>query len=482
MKNKVFSVNNKKSFVLFALIIVIIIGLFIVSFLKFNTIDNQKYDVKSNSNYYDEDYNFITVEQTGYTTQKINGDYYLYQKKNNTQTKENMGKNPVIFNKNDYQIYLYGLAYQVLSTGEVKTMVGQTEIPKTSPTKFYKLRDRKYLMVDSSLKTTDNSIKTTGFLIIELDKQGNATFANDEMNIKTLHPLVIKGTTMSFDIANEKLIYGKKEINLKNIIGSTNLYQAMNPKTASEDKGKEKESTEINNTTNTTNNNSYYDEYIRNVIYSINNLTGSVSEVNDKADNSIKKGEIYYDFSKYIALKNVESSVTTISVNYSVVDANNEYQSVFLIVDDNMGNTNKYYLNKNETNYLIRDLMFNHIYTLSFGYKLVSAEEEVIEDVVNIKTKSPSCSIVVSKVSAKSITYNVKISDNYKFDSGNINLYSDGTSISLAAIDMNSATTASGYTNQLYFSYLGTKNTLVLENLMYNGEEVQFDCSYRFKK
>ena len=40
-KNKVFSVNNKKSFVLFALIIVIIIGLFIVSFLKFNTIDNQ---------------------------------------------------------------------------------------------------------------------------------------------------------------------------------------------------------------------------------------------------------------------------------------------------------------------------------------------------------------------------------------------------------------------------------------------------------
>ena len=45
---------------------------------------------------------------------------------------------------------------------------------------------------------------------------------------------------------------------------------------------------------------------------------------------------------------------------------------------------------------------------------------------------------------------------------------------------MNSAAASSGFTGTLSFNNLGNINTLKLENLVYNGNSVFFDCSYRF--
>ena len=344
MKSKKIKVNNIAAFTSFFVIVIIILGLFGFFIFRFNKLDDNKYPIKIGSVFYNDNYNYLKVENESYLAQRLDGNYYWYQKENNKVIKEKVGANPVVFNKSDYKVYLFGSAYQVLSTGEVKTVTGITEIAKASPTKFYKLRDRKYLMVDSTMRTDDKSVKTSGYLIIELDKNGNATFANNEINIKTVKPLILKGTTMSFDIANEKLIYDKKEINLKNIIGSTNNYKEdetkkLNTKT----KDKDNNSTDSSSSSSTSSNTTYYDEYMKDVIYSVNNLTKSVTDVNDKTDTSVKKGEIYYDFSKYIALKNVSSSVSTITVNYAVVDSNNEYQNVFVVLDDNNGKSNKYY-------------------------------------------------------------------------------------------------------------------------------------------
>ena len=459
-----FKVNNVKSFFMFAFCVLIIIGLFGFFFLRFNKLDDNKCPLILGSAFYNDNYNYVKVEKTSYLAQKFDGNYYLYQKENNKTSKEKIGENPVVYNDGDYKVYLYGNAYQIKSSGDIVTLTGVTEIPKASPTKFYKLRDRKYLMVDSTLRTSDNSIKTSGYLIIELDKQGNATFANNELNIKTIKPMVLKGTTMSFDIANEKLIYNKKEINLKNIIGSTNAYKKDEGKDKDDKKDLPASGNSNNGVSGGSSDNSYYDEYLKNVIYSVNNLTNSVTEVNDKTDTSVKKGENYYDFSKYIALKNIESSVTTITVNYSVVDPNNEYQTVFIKVDDNMGITNKYYLNKNEVNYIIRDLMI----------------EEVVEDVVNVKTKVPTCSVAVTRVATDNITFNVKITPEYKFESGNIHLYVDSNSSTLVAVNMDKAATESGFTSTMSFDNLGQLNVLRLEDLVYNGSSVNLDCSYRF--
>ena len=474
---KKIKVNNVSVFIFFALIICLIIGIFAVFIMRFQKLDDTKYPIEIGSVFYNDDFNYLKVENESYLAQRFDGNYYWYRKEDNKTIKENVGANPVVYNKSDYKVNLFGSVYQVMSTGEVKSLNGLTEISKTSPTKFYKLKDRKYLMVDSKLRSDNKVVNTSGYLIIELDKQGNATFANNEINIKTVKPLILKGTTMNFDIANEKLIYGKKTINLKNIIGSTNTYKEdPNKKTKEEEEnGKENSGETVDLSSDT-----YYDEYMKDVIYSVNNLTKSVTDVNEKTDTSVKKGEIYFDFSKYIALKNVSSSVSTITVNYAVVDSNNEYQNVFLHIDDDRGFTNRYYLNKNETSYTIRDLAVDTNYTLSFGYKLVTDDEEVIEDIVNVKTKSPSCSITVSKVSRVDLTYHVKIGSEYKFDAGTIHLYIDGISSSQQEVDMNKAASTGGFTGTFQFSNLGVLNTLKLENLVYNGNNVTIDCSYRF--
>ena len=485
LKEKKFHVNNAGAFLFFTIIVASIVGLFVFFFVRFNSLDDNKYDIAVGSVFYNDDYKFLKTEGESYIAQRLDGNYYWYVSESEKKTsKEKIGANPVIYNSTDYKVYLYGSAYQVKSNGEVISLSGLTEIPKASPTKFYKLRDRKYLMVDSSLRTDDKSIKTTGYLIIELDKQGNATFANNELNIKTIKPLILKGTTLSFDIANEKLLYGKKEINLKNIIGSTNEYKEEEPeenKLNIENGQSANSSTSSSSSSSSSSDGTYYDEYVRDVIYSVNNLTKSVTDVNTKTDDSVKKGEIYYDFSKYIALKNVSSSVSTITVDYTVVDSNNEYQTVFVELDANRGGApDKYYLNKNESVYILRDLEVDHNYTLSFGYKLVGESEEVVEDVVNIKTKSPSCSVSVTKVSRSSLTYNVKIGSEYKFDSGVIHLYTDGNSSTINDVNMSVAATNNGYTSTLTFDRLGNINTLRLENLVYNGNTISLDCSYRF--
>ena len=487
---KKIKVNNVSVFIFFAIIICFIVGLFAFFMLRFNQLDDNKYPLKLGSSFYNDDYNYVKVETESYLAQKFDGNYYLYQKEKDKTIKENVGAHPVVYNKSDYKVYLYGSAYQVLSTGEIKTINGLTEIAKTSPTKFYKLKDRKYLMVDSKLRTDNKAVNTSGYLIIELDKQGNATFANNEINIKTVKPLILKGTTMNFDIANEKLLYGKKAINLKNIIGSTNAYKEKekeededkDDKSKDKDKGKdsssssETSSTEIYNLSTDT----YYDDYMKQVIHSVNNLTKSVTDVNAKTDTSVKKGEIYYDFSKYIALKSVNTAASTATVNYAVVDSNNEYQYVFVKIDDSSGFSNKYYLNKNESSYIIRNLTIDHNYVLTFGYKLVAENDEVVEDIVNIKTKAPACSISVSKVSRTSLNYKVKIDSEYKFDSGIISLYVDGVLSSQQIVDMTQAASNSGFTSTLGFPNLGILNTLKLENLMYGGNPITIDCSYRF--
>ena len=486
MNSKKFQVSNTKFFLLFAFIVVIIIGLFVFFIVRFNNLDSNKYDIALGSMFYNDNYNYLTVESESYLTQRFDGNYYWYQKKDNKTTKEKVGQNPVVFNKSDYKVYLYGNAYQVLSTGEVKSISKQTEIAKASPTKFYKLKDRKYLMVDSNMRTSDKTIKTSGYLIIELDKQGNATFANNEINIKTIKPLILKGTTMNFDIANEKLIYGKKEINLKNIIGSTNDYKEATEDEKEDDTTKETITAKGDNKSDSSKSEDeeedttvYYDEYVKNVINSVNNLTNSITEVNAK-NTSVKKDEIYYDFSKYVALKSVTSGVSTINVSYSVVDSNNEFQFVYVVLDDNAGKSETYYLNKNENSYVIRDLVPNHNYTLSFGYKIVTETEPAIDDVVNIRTKSPTCKIKVTKVSSGTVTYNLKIGSDYKFDSGIMSLYVDDTLVSSQVANMSTAAGTAGFTGGLSYHRLGSVNTLKLENIVYNGNNVNIDCSYRF--
>ena len=48
----------------------------------------------------------------------------------------------------------------------------------TTIPKFYKIDDRKYLVVDSKIVSEDYSIEANNYLLVELDKAGNAKLSN----------------------------------------------------------------------------------------------------------------------------------------------------------------------------------------------------------------------------------------------------------------------------------------------------------------
>ena len=460
---------NRKLFIFMSIIVIFFISIFVYFITMALNHDNNIYEIDVNTLFYDEDFRQVVTESDGTLKRKYDGKYHLTTEEGDYT----IGSPCLGSNQDDYALKLYGTAYQISTDGTVTKVTNETSIAKASPAKFYKLKDRKYLFVDQEIYTEDGSIDTSDYLIIELDRQGNATLSNDDINVKTINPLILKGSIFDFDVANEKLIYDKNEIDLKNIIGSSNEYKESTDKNDNDN-----EESDDNDDTNEIIN--YYDQYSQNVVNSFNNLTNSVNSINENSKDTIKKDEIYFDFSRWSALKKVFSTASSINIDYIVFDPNSEYQAIFILIRDATGEyQNKYYLNKDSSSYVIRDLIPDNEYTLSFGYRLVSGSEDVYEDTVTVKTKVPSYSIDITKVSRNTIYYTLKVDSNYAFESANVSLYSDTNKIAVESIDYTKISN-NQYNGKLNYSNLGYLVEVKLEDIVYNGNVVILDVSDKF--
>ena len=135
-----------------------------------------------------------------------------------------LGNTAISYNEKTGEIILYGKYYEIGSGDLIDVTDGETVIKSSVITKFYKLADRKYLVVDKDIKTSDGLLSTNEFLMIDLDKVGNATLVNHKVNLKAFAATSIVTSNYTFDIANEILTYGSNKIDLKKIIGSSNTY------------------------------------------------------------------------------------------------------------------------------------------------------------------------------------------------------------------------------------------------------------------
>ena len=444
--------KNKKLYIILSLIIVVILAIFVFFIISYIKMDKNVYTIEENSVLYTNSLQYIKVQGKGRLEGKIDGNYYLYDTVGTEVSKYKIGKTAVVFRDGDPFVYIYGEAYQVTKTGEIEKLYGENKVSTSNPTKFFKLDDRKYLMVDSNITSKNNVINLSNYAYIELDKIGNATFVNNKESFKTINPLVINGSYFSFDIANEKLKYDKDTINLKNIIGSTNNYVKKTDSVITDSNGTESPSDDKNNSGNDGSNGSnggsgsnkpivemdinYYDDYLNSIITSVNNLVVSLKNANDTTSKLISQKTVYYDFNKWVALKSVKSNSTTIEISYSVFDPNSEYDAVFIRVVDSKQNEKTYYLNKDNTSYTIRNLSPNSQYNLLFGYKTNSSNNEIIDDDVIVNTTKTNYSLTIDKISNKnivgsdnktiSIYYTLKVDNNYKFKSARIFFMSDG--------------------------------------------------------
>jgi len=178
---------NGKMFIILTLIIIAVIGLFTYFIYVFTKYDKTEYEVAVGSVLYNSDLEYIKVTGDAYITQKFDRNYYLYEKKNGETTREKLGKNTVVYNESDMYMYIYGTVYQILSSGDVDTLSGETKVVKSNPTKFFKMEDRQYLIVDSNIRTPETDVlDTKEYLLVNIDKKGNPQFSNHLIDFKTI--------------------------------------------------------------------------------------------------------------------------------------------------------------------------------------------------------------------------------------------------------------------------------------------------------
>lgn len=451
--------KNIRLFVLLAILVFVILLIFFYGIRYVLNLDTSTYTLAKGSFLYDDDFNYIEVADDAILKKSFDNAFYLTMLTDGVSEKYKIGPSTVVYNDTDYKMYLYGTFYQVSTTGEVTKLTKMTEVVKANVPQFYKIADRKYLWIDSTFTST-SGLNTDEYLIIELDKQGNATLANHEMYEKTINPMVIKGSLYDFDVVHEKLILADREIDLKNIIGSSNEYQ--DPVVEEDD-------------TTTEDNTNYYDDYFEQLVNSFNNLTGNINDMNEQQQQEDNEDEIRLDLTRWVSLKSVDNSVNSLTVHYQVFDPNNEYNAIFLLLQSEGVEAKKIYLNKENTSYTIRDLTPNTEYTITFGYQLAKSvdelETEVTDDIVKIKTKKPNYQLAFTKITSSKLYYELKVDPLYQLESGTIRLYSDNQVLSEQPIDVSKI--ANGvYTGSFDNRNLGYLIEIRVEDFVYNGQLV----------
>ena len=350
---------------------------------------------------------------------KWDNNYYLIY----NDKKIDLGKKVIVYNTITGRMKLYGKFYEINSDGKIVENRDETILSNTTDCKFYKIDDREYLLVDRIINSDDKTIEGSNYVLVELDKAGNAKLSNNKINLKTISPTKLVTSKYTFDIANELLNFGKYNIDLKKIIGSTNQY-VPDDKDIDKDKDKENNSDryDVNNQGNIGNG----------IGTGANGGAGDVIN-NDDIGNVSDIGEIL-DKIKMTSIIRVVEGLSQIDIDYVMYDPYNEYKSVYVEVVG-LGKVDVVYLSKIDTHITLDNLNANTDYKLNFIYTTSKVDEETGEEELvpytfeqfDLRTKMPEYNVSVYKISKvyNTLTYKVNLQTGFKIDKVNVNLSFD---------------------------------------------------------
>lgn len=469
--------NNTILFVLFSFLVLLIIGVF--GYALYNTLsfDNTLYHITKGSFTYDKDYNYVSLAEQGDLQQRWDKNYYL--KLADRKKVTNLGKDVVIYNKSDYKINIYGTNYQVKLNGDVIPSSSLVSISRTGVAAFFKLDDRKYLITGKNIHSEEKGISTKDYLIVDIDKSGNALLLNHETNIKVISTLKLATSDFVFDVANERLLVGKDVIDLKKINGSTNQYVEPDLDNITTEKLNTNPLTGNDDTVSSGGSSSGGGGGAGSV--------GGVISAGDGSSSSNASSE-KLNIVKSAFLTSVTGYTSYIDVSYVINDPKNEYTSVYLLVErtGSSDEVMKFVLNKNSSRYRIRNLLPNSEYKIRFCYTYVNPEnvDVVLDEVANAvtaKTKKTSTKIIVNRLSGNKIYFTVYYDDSYAYDFSNIVAYSDGSNVGTIAVDTAQAISKKGFSSFISSeTSLGYEIILKLEDCTYQGEAVISDIYTKF--
>jgi hypothetical protein len=401
-----YDLRNKRNFVIILILSILIICIFSLFIYKYIRASRIEYAINTGSVLQDTNKNYIEIEEDAKLKVRWNGDYYLIYQDN----KINLSKKVMVYDSVTGSMKLYGKFYEISEEGRIEETKGETVLKNTTDGKFYKIDDREYLVVDRQIFSDDKSIETKNYLLVELDKMGNAKLSNNKLNLKTITPTVLLTSKYTFDIANERLKYNLLDINLKKIIGSTNEYVEE----AETIKGDSGSGTGENGEGGS---GDWAGEGGSGVGGVVNNTgTGTVNDIGELKNKT-----------KMTSIIRVQESLSKIDVDYVIYDPYNEYKSVYAEINKH-GEIEVVYLSKNDTHVVFDNLRANTEYRIKFIYTTVNNEtNEIIPntfDDLTLRTNMPKYSISVYKISnvTKKLTYKVNLQEGFAVSRVNTHL------------------------------------------------------------
>ena len=519
--------RTKKTMIIIIVLFVAIVIIFSYAIKKSIDIDKTAYKITTGAIMFDKQYNMITTNQEGIIKIKWGGDYYLkYNDKDH-----DLGTHAVVYNSNNGNTTLYGKYYEVTKEGEVEVIKGENLIKSSVNSKFYKLADRKYLIIDRTIESKDSSFVTSNYLIINLDKLGNATLLNDKTSYKTITPTVLRTSAYTFDIANEKLNFGGEDVDLKKIIGSTNEYDEETYNLNSTNKDNDEVGTGNGSGTGTgsgagggaggagggaggtggsggaggsgeggsggsgAGGDGTGIGGPNNGVNSNGTTAGSNSTLNNNYNSGVSDSTVQeiINATKNTSVIRVTPNIDSISVDYVVYDPLNEYKSVYLEIENTINNQiNVVYLSKTDTNIKISDLTPNVYYNLTFKYSYYDDNKKLKEytfDEVGVFTEIPKIILTATKITNDKLYYKISLDKNYTITGGTVNLYLNDqfTSISGSISAKGNVSTISGDDCYIDLSTLDLTGedeyvlTIRIVSLSFNTYTINPNASYKFK-
>lgn len=416
-----YDIKNKRNIGIIIGISVIIIIMFSLIIKLFLSHDHREYLVDTGSLIFDKDKTIVKLDKSGIIKKKWNNDYYLtYNDKSIL-----LGAAAISYNEDTGKIVLYGKYYEIGAGDDIVVTDGETEIKSSALTKFYKLADRKYLVIDKEIKTTDGLLSTTDFLLVDLDKVGNATLTNHKVSLKSFGGTTIVTSNYTFDVQNEILTYGSNKIDLKKIIGSSNTYtkEELIPE---ENKGSSSDNITNIGTDKT------------------ENKPGDSSGENKTGTTVVEEVK---KATKRTSVISTNSTTNKITIDYVIYDPKKEYTSVYMEVNEE--GTNKIdtiHLTTSDTKYEINNLFPNTKYNLTFKYSYLDEENNLKTDVfdnISVTTKKPKINLKVTNISNGNIKYLITTDNTYNIEKGTIKVFINNELVSSSTISINGNTTES---------------------------------------
>ena len=489
MDERRLNTKNKLLIFVFALIVLGIIAGMIIFVLRIrgDKVINEL-EISSNEILFDKETRRIDTSRGGVVQERWNGDYYFVSNEGDTTL---LGESSVIVSDVDNELNILGKNVLIEPSGSFVEGDGitTTELDNKG---FYKLADRKYLVVAGAIKNDDDTIYAEKFLIVFLDKQGNASFLNDVINVKTINPTNVLFGEYNFDVAREKMVVGDIEVDLKAIFGSTNEYLDSTEEEENEQSNILKDNLE-----------SLADAY-NDLVMDFSKYAGSVNAnigATNVVSNTIVINAAAWGSSRNDSMNNLVISTRRadirgvvagpnyIDVGYTVTDPNNVYQAVYLLVTGEVDGemiTQKILLDKYNISHRISGLTFKSEYNISLGCIEVVKDDEGkdtlidgIVDVVNVRTGGGSAEIDVYKVANGNVYYNFSLREGMAISEGVLVLYEDDEKVFSTQIDVERARSSDGMSGMFQIGEAAFYE-IRLEGVVYNGYNVELNVNKKF--